>query len=1226
MPAGYYRVVYKVNPFSEVSHFAKFHTSQSVGEVIRNLNLPYSDRLEIYIAGTHVPRSAWDRVRPNSGVDVHVRMVPGLEGAVALLSSLAGAYTKSWLVSAGVSQFLASALGAVASGLVQAGLSELFGLNKGPPSYEDALNPDIRAQGNRANYYGTVPVVLGKHRMTPPYGGVPFTETQMGSRYLRMLMIWGYGPVSISKVKIGEQAIGKYDEVEEEHDLDGTETGLDLYPRDADQQSFQTLLESLDGYHLRTTAVDTKQIVVAFAWPSGLYTTSSKGNRGAYQVTLQGQYRLVGAGTWTDWFNEDFPGEPIATGSAIYRKKRVTGLPEGKYEVRIKRVDESGQEKGSSKYNDAVYWTDLTSFSGQRPVNISGIAKSAYRIRATDQLNGVVGQLNAVVALKVPTWNGSIWTGETESSNPAALYRWVLTGPANGNPVSASRVDDDALGDWYDFCVDNDLEYNRVILNRAPVKDILKEVAAAGYASPTVTDNKWSVVVDNERSTVVQHFTPRNTWNFASQIVFPDIPHALRLRFFNENHGYLEDERIVYDEGYSQGNATKFQVARTSGITRPKQAWKMGRRVMKAMRLRPEIFTFNCDVEGLVATRGDLIRFTHDVPKIGTHFGRVAGKVGNVITLDEVITMEAGTTYTFRFRGVDGSSNKFNYVCTVSGEYTSVDITGISGVAVDDLFQFGPKNEESVKLLVQGIEPANDLSMKLTCIPYQAELYKPQQAPDYDSVLTEPLSLSLMGPTAPIITSLVSDERAMRRIADGSVVPGIRVSIKDAGTTSTASRTVPTEHFRVRFRQTSTTGSADDFPWTYLSAVPVDAPTVLIEGVDQGIAYDVHVQAVGAGGEVSNWTTENGYAVEGGSASPPVLSTFELNTRDGITYLEWTYDDEPVDLKNFVIRYHHSEDITDWNTMLPLARAVPRTARTFSVPTRSGSYAIKARDTSGNLSEALFVNATEVDDDAYQSGEMLSAISEIENPAWDGTRTGTYVLNNQLRLDTSDVMADWTTLASVAAIGAGADAETTAGEIAGYYEFGATDLGAVFTPVMSSDATAGLQTSMNAMAEWSTLSVVETLAGDAEGSDTDIVIQFARSTVDSATPTYGDWRELFVGNVTARHIKFRVKLSTTNGSISPSLSALTINGRMAPRKQADNNISSGAGAKAITFDRAFYASPSIGITGQNMATGDYYVLSSISSTGFTVTFKNSGGTDVDRTFDWVAIGHGREAA
>ena len=48
--------------------------------------------------------------------------------------------------------------------------------------------------------------------------------------------------------------------------------------------------------------------------------------------------------------------------------------------------------------------------------------------------------------------------------------------------------------------------------------------------------------------------------------------------------------------------------------------------------------------------------------------------------------------------------------------------------------------------------------------------------------------------------------------------------------------------------------------------------------------------------------------------------------------------------------------------------------------------------------------------------------------------------------------------------------------------------------------------------------------------------------------------------------------------------------------------------------------PAIGVTAQNMATGDNYTITNKSVTGFEIAFTNSGGSGVNRTFDYIAKG------
>ena len=78
---------------------------------------------------------------------------------------------------------------------------------------------------------------------------------------------------------------------------------------------------------------------------------------------------------------------------------------------------------------------------------------------------------------------------------------------------------------------------------------------------------------------------------------------------------------------------------------------------------------------------------------------------------------------------------------------------------------------------------------------------------------------------------------------------------------------------------------------------------------------------------------------------------------------------------------------------------------------------------------------------------------------------------------------------------------------------------------------------------------------------------------------------------------------------------------MPDRVQAERNITSGAGTKSVTYDSAFYALPTIALTGNDLASGDFFALSNEAVTGFDVLFKNSGGSDVSKIFNYQAKGY-----
>jgi hypothetical protein len=53
----------------------------------------------------------------------------------------------------------------------------------------------------------------------------------------------------------------------------------------------------------------------------------------------------------------------------------------------------------------------------------------------------------------------------------------------------------------------------------------------------------------------------------------------------------------------------------------------------------------------------------------------------------------------------------------------------------------------------------------------------------------------------------------------------------------------------------------------------------------------------------------------------------------------------------------------------------------------------------------------------------------------------------------------------------------------------------------------------------------------------------------------------------------------------------------------------------------FISTPAIGVSAQGLATGDFYEITNKSVSGYDITFKNSGGTAISKTFDYIAKGH-----
>ena len=124
---------------------------------------------------------------------------------------------------------------------------------------------------------------------------------------------------------------------------------------------------------------------------------------------------------------------------------------------------------------------------------------------------------------------------------------------------------------------------------------------------------------------------------------------------------------------------------------------------------------------------------------------------------------------------------------------------------------------------------------------------------------------------------------------------------------------------------------------------------------------------------------------------------------------------------------------------------------------------------------------------------------------------------------------------------------------------------------------------------------------------------------------YGDFVPMENGRYTGRTFQFKLDLSSEYNDQTPLVDELGYQ-LLFDNRTESASMSSGAGAKAVTFSKAFYQTPKLGITASNMDSGDYYVISSESRTGFSITFFNSSNAAIDRTFAYQANGFGAEGA
>ena len=388
-----------------------------------------------------------------------------------------------------------------------------------------------------------------------------------------------------------------------------------------------------------------------------------------------------------------------------------------------------------------------------------------------------------------------------------------------------------------------------------------------------------------------------------------------------------------------------------------------------------------------------------------------------------------------------------------------------------------------------------------------------------------------------------------------------------------------------------------------------------ILNVIDGLTYNVRVKAFNTLGVQSTYTSAS-RTIVGGIAPPSDVQDFACNIIGGDAHLSWSQITD-LDLAYYQIRYSTLTTGATWGNSVSLVEKVARPATSVTVPARVGSYLIKAVDKNANLSSNEAVIATNV----TAIGNYNGIATQTESPTFAGTLNNTIVSDGTLRLDSSELFDS--------AIGNFDDATSffdsgvTAYDLysVGTYLFAnPIDIGAVYTTRVTASIT---QTSDN----------LDDLFDSRTGDFDD-----AGSNFDGDTPancnahleialsndnvTYTSFRNFVVGDYTARYYKFRVSLRSFDLSSTPVISALSVSIDMPDRIFSGNDIVSGTGTYTVTFTNPFYSSSyAVGITAQGLNTGDFFTISSKTVNGFNVAFKNSGGTGVSKTFDYLAKGY-----
>lgn len=732
MPQDLCTIVAKPHPFDCQTVYAQAKAGMTIAEM---LGEGASQTCSVSIDGYDVPQALWASVKPKAGHTIHIVLYPqgGGNGAkwirlvAMVVLMIAAPYLAPYLATAfggsvAVWTGVVMMVGTLAiNALVPPPTPKLGGMGGGDPFQQ--LN-SLTGTSNQTNPYGVIPCVVGSFRLFPPHAALPYTEISGDDQYLRMLLDLGHGDLDISDIRIGETDIASYEDVEWE-----ISTSPSLFAQDIYELGVGVPLSAVNDTATRTTQAATREISLDIIFNGGLFGIDDRNNTLTAYTSFSVQYRPVGASTWTNAATATgltSTGGLVSNGTTfqISSSKRKTlragirwTVPSGQYDVSVTRGATTYSGTKQADVHDAA-WSVLRSVNPQLP-STTNTMKLAVRIKATDQLNGVVQNLSVLASQKVRRWDSATqsWLAPVASTNPAWIYLWLMTTcPAVMRRLADNRMDLDGIAAWAAECDAKGYAIGFVMDSGRAFGDIIRDVLAAGRASFGLHNSLYSAVRDIAQSVPVQMFTPANSWGFSYSRTFADLPHALRVSFTNPAASYQQDIRVVYADGFDASNATRFESLDLRMVIDPDAAWRLGRYHLAVIYNRPNQYTFQADIEHMVCERGDLVHVAHDITGWGVAWGRVKGISGSTVTLDGPVVLESGKTYVFRIRREDGTQVT-ETITSAAGEFQTLTLANpLMTGGVGDLYVVGEVNRGVAQLIVRKIDPGDDLTATITAV------------------------------------------------------------------------------------------------------------------------------------------------------------------------------------------------------------------------------------------------------------------------------------------------------------------------------------------------------------------------------------------------------------------------------------------------------------------------------------------------------------------------------
>lgn len=869
------------------------------------------------------------------------------------------------------------------------------------------------------------------------------------------------------------------------------------------------------------------------------------------------------------------------------RYSQSWSVPLGKYEIRVMKVTadiNDSRESNETAVTQIIAYQDHTA-------DYAGQCRIAVRIKATGQLNGAIDELNVVAQDVLPVWNGTSWVMQA-SSNPAWRFLWFARGRRNasgarvfGVGLSDSEIDIDGIKAWGAWCDQKRLTFDYVLDRKVSTADVLDMIARAGRAAKTQHTGKLGVVWDAGDLPEVATFGPFNIKAGSFQVAYLNEGSVdeIVLNFVNSNRNWTMDEvRVRVPGATTTNNPLQLDL---DGCTNVDMAGREANLLAASQVWHRRRCTFETDIEGFVASKGDVIRLTHDLTVWG-YSGRMmpgssSGSGGDLpkIVLDTAVpsggsgvAMLRDPTGVMKVVSVTSEVGDVSELIVVSdlGDFKMPGDAPFEDVnSLDWVWQFSPLETPGRRFKITSVEPTAE-GVKFTAIDDDAGYYASELNP-YE--YTPPRDGLLLG--AQVLAVVFSE--AIRS------VPNDDIDVQISWTLSTPSRVIVNVSVDGRDLQPVTTEER---------RLTVSAKT--------GSVVVATIKPINATGTGTPFTQQ--YQVSGLLIPLPPVTGLTNVFRDGLTNLVWN---RVIDLRNpdYEVRLG-----TSWAN----SRIIGVTPNPEILAVGNGQYFVAARFQFGSTTVYGPAASLQI------SGATLVRnvlVTVQEDPGWTGTLEGGAVVHDgELTLEgVGDILSTPNVLG-----------------LSDVLWFGGVVSGGSYTTNSDNIVDVGYVAPVRidfSIDEYALNFGEDILASIDVLAEPDIVNEsnrqhyFVKPQIQFAGDdgVYGDWQDYIPGTINARYFRVRLVLNTDEPLIVPFVRHFSWSIDLPDLLQIGTGVTIPASGMRISYPKKFHAKPNLQVTILEAAAGDRAdIKQNVDSLeGFDIQIINNS-TPVERVVNWLS--------